>query len=77
MVALVHARSAVDTQGTGHVRLSVLDLVRRLAAAIGREVHLRHDLAILQSLDDAMLNDIGLSRGEIDGAVRHGRFLRP
>ena len=77
MVALVHACSALDAQGTGYVRLPVLDLVRRFAAAIGREVHLRHDLAILQSLDDAMLSDIGLSRGEIDDVVRHGRSLRP
>jgi uncharacterized protein YjiS (DUF1127 family) len=30
----------------------------------------------LQSLDDTTLHDIGLSRGEIEHAVRHGRPLR-
>jgi uncharacterized protein YjiS (DUF1127 family) len=77
MVALVHARSVPVAQGIGSVRPSVLDLVRQMAEAVRREVRVRHDLATLQSLDDAMLHDIGLSRGEIEYAVRHGRFPPP
>jgi uncharacterized protein YjiS (DUF1127 family) len=74
MVALVHAHSAPGARSIDRVRHSVLDLVRHLAEAVRREFRLRHDLAMLQSLDDTMLHDIGLSRSEIEGAVRHGRF---
>jgi uncharacterized protein YjiS (DUF1127 family) len=41
--------------------------------AIAREIRLRRDLRNLQRLDDAMLRDIGLGRGELEDAVRHGR----
>ena len=41
------------------------------------EIRMRRDLAMLQSLDDAMLHDIGLSRGEVEHVVRHGRPLAP
>ena len=75
MVALVHSRSASDSHDIERVRSTVLDLVGRLAAAVAREIRARHDLARLQSLDDTMLHDIGLSRGEIEHAVRHGRPL--
>jgi uncharacterized protein YjiS (DUF1127 family) len=75
MVALVHARSVSDAHSIERVRPTILDLVGRFAAAVAREVRARHDLVRLQSLDDAMLHDIGLSRGEIEHAVRHGRPL--
>lgn len=41
--------------------------------AIAREIRLRRDLRNLQRLDDAMLRDIGLGRGELEDVVRHGR----
>ena len=34
-------------------------------------------IAELQALDDHMLKDIGLTRGEIESCVRHGRHRRP
>ena len=49
-------------------------LLARLLAAIAREVRLRRDMRALAELDDAGLHDIGLSRGEVEHAVRHGRF---
>ena len=49
-------------------------LFARLLAAIAREVRLRRDLRVLASLDDAGLHDIGLSRGALEYAVRHGRW---
>jgi uncharacterized protein YjiS (DUF1127 family) len=48
-----------------------------LAALFGglRKAHqLRRDLAYLQECDDRMLADIGLSRSQIEGAVRFGRY---
>jgi uncharacterized protein YjiS (DUF1127 family) len=75
MVALVHSRSVSTSHGIERVRPTVLGLVGRLAAAMTREIRIRHDLARLQSLDDTTLHDIGLSRGQIEHAVRHGRPL--
>ena len=54
-------------------KASILDLLVRAFAAMAREIRLRRDLRSLQSLDDVMLQDIGLGRGELEDAVRHGR----
>jgi uncharacterized protein YjiS (DUF1127 family) len=75
MVALTHARRIADSHDIKSVSLAALGVVRRIAAAVAREVRLRRDLASLRSFDDAMLHDIGLSRGEIESAVREGRLL--
>jgi uncharacterized protein YjiS (DUF1127 family) len=45
----------------------------RAAAAISRWHRLRRDAWRLMALDDRMLRDIGLGRGEIEHAVRGGR----
>lgn len=50
----------------------------RLAALLGamrREGRIRRDLAYLEQCDDRTLADIGLTRGQIEGAVRYGRYL--
>jgi uncharacterized protein YjiS (DUF1127 family) len=44
--------------------------VRRLSTALRR----RRDAHLLARADDHMLRDIGLTRSQIDGAVRFGRF---
>jgi len=49
------------------------DLLTRMLAAIAREIRIRRDLRRLQGFDDAMLHDIGLARGGLEEAVRHGR----
>ena len=41
----------------------------------GRRI--RADAAYLRRLDDRMLADVGLTRGEIEGYVRHGRRHAP
>lgn len=49
---------------------------RRLAwlvAAIAHELRLRRGMRQLEAMDDHMLKDIGLRRGEIEYSVRHGR----
>lgn len=40
---------------------------------IGSRRRLRRDIEELRALDDRILRDIGLSRSDIDPAVRHGR----
>jgi uncharacterized protein YjiS (DUF1127 family) len=45
----------------------------RLVAALARELAARRAMRSLASLDDRMLRDIGLDRGQIDHAVRRGR----
>ena len=61
---------------TGLGRASTAGLatrLRQLAGALLAEWQLRRDLAHLQSLDGRALHDIGLTRGSLEGAVRHGR----
>ena len=47
--------------------------VGRLIAAASRWYRTRRDARQLMAFDDRMLQDIGLSRGEIDSAVETGR----
>ena len=47
----------------------------RFAALAVQEWRLRRDLAQLQGMDARGLQDIGLTQGGLEGAVRHGRRL--
>jgi len=49
--------------------------VRGLFGALLREIRIRRALRHVSTLDDATLSDIGLSRGGVEEAVRHGRHL--
>lgn len=44
-----------------------------LIAAIAHELRIRRDMRQLAAMDDHMLKDIGLHRGEIEHCVRYGR----
>ena len=44
-----------------------------LVGALARERELRRSMRLLASFDDQMLRDIGLTRGDIERAVRFGR----
>ncbi|MGL4965687.1 MAG: DUF1127 domain-containing protein [Inquilinus sp.] len=61
---------AVQAAGRHRVRARVA----RLIAWIRTEHRVRRDLALLRTADDRQLADIGLTRGEIDHAVRRGRW---
>ena len=54
-----------------------LGLVRSLLARAVRAVETRRDMRLLSAAGDDMLRDIGLSRGEIESAVRYGRGNAP
>jgi uncharacterized protein YjiS (DUF1127 family) len=45
---------------------------RAIVALFAAEWRIRRDLAQLQALDARGLRDIGLTRGSLEGAVRHG-----
>ena len=47
--------------------------VALLIAAIAHELRIRRDARRLAAMDDQMLEDIGLRRGEIEYCVRYGR----
>ena len=47
-------------------------VIRRLADKVMLEIEVRRARRLLRSFDDALLRDIGISRSEIDHAVRHG-----
>ena len=46
---------------------------RSIVTAVAREWSARRAVEALASLDDRMLRDIGLERGQIGSVVRHGR----
>jgi len=52
-------------------------LLERLAAALLREIRVRRDLRTLSGLGETALHDIGLTRGGLEDAVRHGRSEMP
>lgn len=48
-------------------------LIRSLVSSVLKEIHLRRALRDVEALDDSALVDMGISRGGIEDAVRHGR----
>lgn len=48
----------------------------RAATAVARELRIRQAGWQLEEMPDHMLSDIGLARGDIDYALRHGRPWR-
>jgi uncharacterized protein YjiS (DUF1127 family) len=56
-----------------HGAYGVPSFIGRLLARIAEEVRIHRSMRQLASLDEAMLRDIGLDRGGVEDAVRHGR----
>ena len=51
----------------------LVGVAARAARAIAVEVRIRRDTRELMAMSDEILNDIGLTRGQISGALRYGR----
>jgi uncharacterized protein YjiS (DUF1127 family) len=64
------AGAASGSPGVAGVLTRFMALV---TAAVADELRIRRDMRELRAMDDAMLNDIGLTRAEIGTAVRYGR----
>jgi uncharacterized protein YjiS (DUF1127 family) len=81
MEAAMHDASTVRSHPPRQRQTTLLDewlaaATRGLAwvvVAIFRELRIRRDMRQLAAMDDAMLKDIGLRRGEIEYSVRYGR----
>ena len=72
MSKLVNARGTADLRSQS-LSGSLVAAARWLAAGLAKELAARRAMRSLASLDDRMLRDIGLERGQIDHAVRQGR----
>jgi uncharacterized protein YjiS (DUF1127 family) len=81
MEAAMHDVSTIRSQPPRQHQTRLLDewlaaAARGLAwlvAAIAHELRIRRDMRQLAAMDDDMLKDIGLRRGEIEYTVRYGR----
>lgn len=67
-----HTLDTCDSRGMP-ARSRHLGVLARVSAAIVKEVRFRRALRDLNGIDDVMLHDLGLGRGELEDAVRHGR----
>jgi uncharacterized protein YjiS (DUF1127 family) len=54
-------------------RIPLLDVRRRIIAAIASELRIRRDMRQLAAMADHRLEDIGMRRHEIEHCVRYGR----
>jgi uncharacterized protein YjiS (DUF1127 family) len=70
---LADRSEASPTSRTHALLAAVLTAPWRLAKTIRAELAARHAMQTLASLDDRMLRDIGIERGQIWHASRHGR----
>jgi len=49
-----------------------VETLMRAADAFDRRAERRRELTALERLDDHLLRDLGLSRGDVDMMIRHG-----
>ena len=69
----------VLSPGTSRASLSAraLSTAASALANLWHEYRLRRDRRLLEGFGERELSDIGIGRGQIDGAVRHGRPRLP
>ena len=58
----------------GGLIASSLDVIKTVARAIVQWQRQRRDIQELQRMDDRLLADIGITRGEAESMVRNGRW---
>lgn len=54
----------------------VLEALGAVWSTLVKHARMRRDAERLRNMDDRMLRDIGLTRSEVEGAVRHGRLVK-
>jgi uncharacterized protein YjiS (DUF1127 family) len=64
-------------RANGHAPGRWPSLIGTVLDLIAHEIRVRRDLRTLSSLGDSALHDIGLARGGLEEAVRHGRSRAP
>jgi uncharacterized protein YjiS (DUF1127 family) len=73
MTSLAQSRTSFSLSPSQQVhRTGATGLLRWLIEKIAFELEVRRSLREIQSFDDKMLRDIGLQRGGIEHALRHG-----
>lgn len=77
-LALMPSTASQSTDVPTELRIHPIALMvlafAQLCRAVALELHRRKEARTLRALDDRMLADIGLQRGQIDRAVRTGRY---
>jgi uncharacterized protein YjiS (DUF1127 family) len=69
----LHGMQTGSTRGNG-LLASSLDAIKSVARALLQWQRQRRDILELQRMDDRLLADIGITRGEADHMVRNGRW---
>src|SRR5262245_3255305 len=69
----VHGVRSGAAHGNG-LLASSFGAIRSAARALLRWQRQRHDIMELQRMDDRLLADIGITRGEAENMVRNGRW---
>ena len=62
-----------EASAPSRVAHEVFALACNLIEGFAREVRVRQDMSRLAEFDDHMLRDLGITRADIEGAVRRGR----
>ena len=52
----------------------LVDLIFSAFSAVQKEIRIRRSMVELSAMDEHMLHDLGLTRGEVERVVRHGRY---
>jgi uncharacterized protein YjiS (DUF1127 family) len=71
----VHGMQSGSAYGSGRLA-SWLNAIRSVARVIAQWNRQRRDIVELRRMDDRLLADIGITRGEAEHMVRHGRWVQ-
>jgi len=70
----MHSQTIAGSQTARQLLVAAWAWVRSQARRFGREQRARRAIEHLSAMDDRMLADIGMHRGSIGFAARHGRL---
>jgi hypothetical protein len=73
MTSLTHSQTSFSpSRSQQSHRAGTIGLLRWLIEKIAFELEVRRSLREIETFDDKMLRDIGLHRGGVEHALRHG-----